>query len=299
MLIGYVSFVTSLEDTAERIRLSIRVKLLVLLRLPLDVLVLLGLQRLPQLPRSAYLSRRKGGLALPQHAALAAPVENADRLEREAWSNFHQARGTACSCRPAIHDDLVVAEPNVAVEIKEAQNMIDKRLREWMVPRGVEIHLQERLDYSKMRQRFELFVEVQQRPAVLEAVSNHAQLIGSVHIPNLKLDARAIWGLPEPQKGYVMSMGLKEEDGVAMMQRADFNKVVANVVRRSNLGVFPAVRHEVTEIYEQVAVLAGDVARAENEALLLVCGNLFRCGAAKGHITYHVVGIYRYSWGWC
>lgn len=99
------------------------------------------------------------------------------RVKNEAGADFSQTELSV-----GLLDDLVVAEVDFAFEDEEAEDVIDEGLGASVIAGKIEGGGQEGTSDTEVRDFVEFSVEVKKRAGVLEAVSDHAELIGGVDV---------------------------------------------------------------------------------------------------------------------
>ena len=195
-------------------------------------------------------------LVLPHGLPLEGAVEDADGLHGEAWPDLHEAAVHLLRGRLLLLHDLVVAEGYPTLHVEEAEHVVHEGLAVGVVTRGPERLCQQRTQHLKLRLHRERIVEGKHRTRSTQAVTRHLELIHCVQIAHKELRARAVRDLRNPHVQILPLAVLEEDSGVAALELAELGDGFGEALLLVKLGLRLVVRHELSDVHEEVALLA-------------------------------------------
>ena len=163
-----------------------------------------------------------------------------------------------------------MTEVDAALENEEAEDVVNEGLGASVVAGDVEGGSQEGTSDAEVSNLIELSIEVKKGARVLQAVTNHAELISSVDVQQLELHRGAVGRLGHPQIRSVILSSFEEDRGVAVVKLAEFAEVAADILADVEFGVGAAVSHDAAEVLEEVAIFGVDGTGADDEYFLEV-----------------------------
>ncbi len=154
---------------------------------------------------------------LPQHSAAERASEDLDGSEDETRADLDEDRlALLLSTAVGIVGNLVVAEPDAAVEVEEGEDVVDEGLDLGVALRGREALGEELLHQKRVGRIREGLVEVHDGAGALEAVTSELDLRHGVDVLDKKLDAGAARCASSPQVEVLVLASLEEEAVVAV-----------------------------------------------------------------------------------
>jgi hypothetical protein len=130
--------------------------------------------------------------------------------------------------------------------------MINKRLRLWMIFRGVEYLSQHFFDKLQVRLLFKTSIKGQERSTKFEAISSHFKLVKSMYVDYMEFDAGATGTFTEPHKKVFLFSLLKVHDVVATPFKAKFVNNRGSLFP-INFGLLFHVWNHAGNVFNQVA----------------------------------------------
>jgi hypothetical protein len=210
---------------------------------------------------------------LPQSLPAQTSIEHLHRVKCHARSNldqdqfFHVAR--LRKHRFVLVDYLVRSEEDLAIQVVERNNMVDKRLRLGMVLGRVKSLNEHLLNQLEMGCALEASVEGDEGPRVLKAVALQLELFRGVDVFHFKFHTGACGGLSDPQEEVLVLVALEVHKVVAAALEAnvvDDRLYVLGRDARFALGV----SDEELDVADQVQVGVGDAAGGKDHCALAV-----------------------------
>mmetsp|Transcript_44917 Transcript_44917/g.105411 ORF Transcript_44917/g.105411 Transcript_44917/m.105411 type:complete len:305 (+) Transcript_44917:56-970(+) len=197
--------------------------------------------------------------------ALECACEYAVQLQAEAGPDLNQ-RGFACGFGLG---DLVVANPNVAVEDVEGERMVHKRLALPVALGRPKRLLEHFLEELKVGFRVERCVEHEERAREEQVVAGELELACRVDVLDQKLCTGTKRCPRHPQVKVLVLSGLEVQSAVAPPHLRNLVDH-AGPVLALHLRVFGAVREQLSNVQHQVPETVRDSARSNDQHSLLV-----------------------------
>ena len=193
------------------------------------------------------------------------PIQEHLGIENEAGTDLRQSELST-----SLLLDLVVTEVDAALKNEETEDVVNEGLGASVIAGNVEGCSQEGTSDAEVSNLIELSVEVKKGARILQAVTNHAELISGVNIQQLELHRGAVGRLCHPQVRSVILSSFEEDGSVAVVELAELTEVAADILTDVEFGVGATVGHDAAEILEEVAILGVDGAGADDEDFLEV-----------------------------
>mmetsp|Transcript_108507 Transcript_108507/g.305835 ORF Transcript_108507/g.305835 Transcript_108507/m.305835 type:complete len:229 (+) Transcript_108507:245-931(+) len=200
-----------------------------------------------------------------------------EATREEAYRVEHEARADLCedlllwivAVLRRLWRNLIMAEPNLLVQIIEGHDVVVEGLALGMVPWRSEGLYHQRFHEFQLGELIEVLVELQNGPGSKQAVARKFHLGSRVDVQNLKFQRRSRRHPRHPHVEVLTLAGLEENHVVATFQLAhlvnfgEFGTLLKFLLRLM-------VRQHLLDVLRQMPEPRGDAPAAKDERALLV-----------------------------